>query len=105
MRIFILDEIQVKPGAAADYRRAYRANYVPGAEDRGMTLEQAWQSPPGRDYGPLPVTLYYLWSVPGVSEWWAMRFADRFGKLAWWRTSSAMILSRKRTMLTRQPED
>jgi hypothetical protein len=104
-RILILDEIMVKPGLAADYRRAYRARYVPGAERRGMTLEAAWRSPPGQDFAELPTTLYWLWSVGSLEAWWAMRLADRFEKLAWWQESEPMTLSRKRSLLTDQPRE
>lgn len=111
-RVFILDEIVVRPGLAREYRRNYRIRYMPGAERRGMRLEGAWQHPPGQDYEELPTTLYYLWSVEGVEGWWAMRLSrgpdgsdERFEKLAWWEESEAMTLARKRSMLTHQPRD
>lgn len=111
MRIFILDEIEVRPGVLADYRQRYRQRYRPAAERRGMTLENSWQSPGGRDYADRPVTLYYLWSVPDVAAWWAMRFSrtadgqdERFDKLAWWRWSDRLTLRRKRSILTEQPQ-
>jgi hypothetical protein len=111
-RVFILDEISVRPGLAGAYRQAYRAEYVPGAARRGMVLEGAWQHPPVHDLEELPTTLYYLWSVAGVREWWAMRLSrnpdgsdERFDKLAWWQKSDRMTLRRKRTVLTHQPEE
>ncbi len=107
MRVFILDKICVKPGLAAEYKRTYRARYMPAAERRGMHLEGAWQHPPSQDYDELSTTLYYLWSVESVSAWWAMRFSrnangddERFDKLAWWQESDTMALSRERTVLT-----
>jgi hypothetical protein len=104
-RILILDEIVVKPGRAADYRRAYRAAYVPGAVRRGLKLEQAWRNPPGQDFDELPTTLYWLWSVKSLEAWWAVRFAERFEKLAWWQEAEPMTLSRRRSVLTDQPAD
>jgi hypothetical protein len=111
MRIFILDEIVVKPGLLDTYRDAWRARYRPAAEQRGMMLEGAWQSPAGMDYDDRAVTLYYLWSVEDVKAWWAMRLSrtadgrdERFDKLAWWQESKTMTLARKRSTLTRQPE-
>jgi hypothetical protein len=110
--ILILDEIVVKPGAAQAYRSAYRSGYVPGAERRGMTLQGAWQCPPAQDYDELPTTLYYLWSVEDVAGWWAMRLSrtasgadERFEKLAFWKASDRMTLSRKRSMLSDQPKE
>jgi hypothetical protein len=112
MLIHVLDEIVVKPGLAGAYRQAFRAGYLPGAQRRGMRLEAAWQSPPGQEYDELPTTLYYLWSVEGVAGWWAMRLSrnpdgsdERFDKLAWWQESDRMTLSRKRSLLTDQPEE
>jgi hypothetical protein len=111
-RIFILDEIVVKPGQAAAYRQAYRAEYVPGAERRGMRLENAWQSPPGLDFDELPTTLFYMWSVEGVAGWWRMRLSrtpegddERFEKLRWWQEAERMTLSRKRTLLSQLPKE
>lgn len=112
MRIFILDEIVVKPGLAADYRRAYGERYMPAAERRGMRLEGAWQTPPGQDFDELPATLYYLWSVEGVAGWWDMRRSrtpegldERYDKHAWWQESDRMVVHRDRKFLTPQPEN
>lgn len=112
MRIFILDEIVVKPGLAPAYRQAYREGYMPGAERRGMRLEGAWQNPPGQDFAELETTLYYMWSVDGVAGWWAMRRSrtpegldERYDKHAWWQESDRMVVRRERKFLTDQPED
>jgi hypothetical protein len=111
MNVFILDEIVVKPGRTDDYRRAYGARYVPGAERRGMRLTGAWQTPPGQDLTEVPTTLFYLWSVDGVAGWWGQRMSrlpdgsdERFEKLAWWQESDTMTLGRKRRVLSDQPE-
>ena len=111
MSIYILDEIVVKPGKAEDYRRAYAARYVPGAQRRGLRLAGKWQSPPEQDFADLPTTLFYLWAVDGVDGWWRQRMSklpdgsdERFEKLAWWQESDAMTLDRKRRMLSDQPE-
>jgi len=112
VRVLILDEIVVKPGLAARYRSAYRERYMPGAERRNMRLEGAWQNPPITDLDELPTTLYYLWSVEGAEGWWSMRLSrlpdgtdERFDKHAWWQESDEMTFSRKRTVLSAQPED
>jgi hypothetical protein len=111
MNIFILDEIVVKPGCAEDYRRAYAARYAPGAERRGMSLAGAWQTPPGQDFAEVPTTLFYLWTVDGVAGWWNQRMSklpdgseERFEKLCWWQESEKFTISRKRRMLSDQPE-
>jgi len=106
-KIFILDEIVVKPGLTAEYRAAYETRYMPAARGRGMTLEGSWRNPPAQDLHDIPTTLYFMWSVPDVSAWWSMRMSrnpdgsdQRFEKHRWWQESDAMTLSRKRTFLT-----
>lgn len=110
-KIFILDEIVVKPGMSATYRDAYFERYVPGAVKRGMTLEGAWRNPP-MDLPEQPAVLYFMWSVKDLRSWWMMRVgADRVNrvaggynpteeKLAWWREADAMTVSRERRMLS-----
>jgi hypothetical protein len=109
-RILILDEIVVKPGLADAYATAYRRDYAPGAERRGMRLDGAWRNPPVQDFEGVPTTLYFLWSVADVPAWWRMRLSrtpegldERFEKLAWWQEAEAMTVSRKRKLLTALP--
>ena len=110
-RILILDEIVVKPGQAAVYRAAYQRDYMPGAQRRGMQLEQSWRNPPlqetDAEIDELPTTFYFLWSVEGVEGWWRMRMSrdengadERFEKHRWWLQSAQMTLTRKRTFLS-----
>lgn len=107
MRVYVLDEILVKPGMAGAYRQAYRKRYMPGARRRGMRLDGAWRHPPVEEYEGVPVTLYYLWSLESVEAWWAMRRSktpdgadERYEKLAWWQDSDDMTLSRSRKFLS-----
>lgn len=106
-RVFILDEVVVKPGRAQAYVEAYRRDYAPGAERRGMRLESAWRNPPVMDFPTSPTTLYFLWSVADLNAWWSMRLSrtpaggdERFEKLAFWNAVEPMTLSRKRNLLT-----
>lgn len=112
MRILILDEIEAKPGVAAQVREAYRRDYLPAARARGMTLEAAWQSPPAIDIAELPATLFWLWSVEGEAGWWKQRLSrkadgsdEREDKAGFWQSLEPLILSRKRRMLTDQQGD
>lgn len=108
-RILILDEIDVKPGMTAAVRQAYRENYRPGAEARGMVLEAAWQHPPAIDVAELPATLFYLWTVEGQAGWWRQRLSrtpagvdEREAKMAFWQSIAPMTNGRRRRMLTDQ---
>lgn len=109
LRILILDEIEAKPGMAAQVREAYRRDYAPAAMARGMVLEAAWQHPPAIDIAELPATLFWLWSVEGEAGWWRQRLSrkpdgsdEREDKLAFWQGLAPLISGRKRRMLTDQ---
>jgi hypothetical protein len=110
-RIFILDEIVVKPGQTSAYCAAYERDYAPGARRRGMRIEGRWRNPPVQDFEEMPTTLYILWSVENVAGWWRMRLSrtadgadERSEKHRWWQESEHMILSRKRSFLSGLPE-
>ncbi len=110
LKIRILDEIEAKPGLAAQVRDAYRAEYAPAAKARGMKLEAQWQSPPAIDIDELPTTLFFLWSVKGEAGWWKQRLSrkkdgsdEREDKLAFWQGLAPLINGRRRRMLTDQP--
>lgn len=109
-RVYVLDEVDVRPGLAAQYRDAYRTEYVPAAERRGMRLEHCWQDPPVQDVPEVGTTLCYLWSVEGAKGWWAMRLSrrpdgsdERPDKEAWWQRSAAMTTRRVRRVLSDRP--
>lgn len=109
--VFILDEVQIRPGEASAYRTRFQADYLPGAHRRGMELVGAWQHPPFGDLPDLPTTLYYLWKLTDVAAWWKMRLSrkpdgsdERFDKHAYWRKADEATLSRKRTFLSHMDE-
>jgi hypothetical protein len=98
-KIYILDEIQPLPGGVEAYRQAYLAEYAPAARGRGMTLEAVRLSPP-TELVEGGATLSFLWSVPDVAAWWAMRLAGEADKKAWWTRSTELAVSRTRRYLT-----
>jgi hypothetical protein len=110
-KIFILDEIVVPEGQSAKLREAYFTRYAPSARARGMSLEGAWRSP-AIALVERHCTLRFLWSVPDVAGWWAMRLgAARANsaldvpidggdeKLAWWAYVDSIATERKRTFM------
>ncbi len=96
-RIYVLDEIVVQAGRAAEYCDVYLSRYAPGAQTRGMRFESARMSPP-REVGGLPSTLQFTWSVADPTAWWAMRFAALADPAvhAFWKDTAAMVVSRSR---------
>jgi hypothetical protein len=110
-KIYVLDEIVVAEGRAVELRQAYLSRYAPSARARGMSLEGAWRSP-AITLAARECTLRFLWSVPDVAGWWAMRLgAARANtaldvpidgddeKLAWWAHVDAIACERRRTFM------
>jgi hypothetical protein len=110
-KIYVCDEIVVGQGEIVRLRAAYFERYAPSARARGMTLEGAWVSPPVELPGRA-MTLHFLWSVPNVGAWWAMRLGSaRAGsdldvpidgdaeKQCWWQFVDTIAHSRKRTFM------
>ena len=110
-KVYIFDEITVAEADCARLRKAYLEDYAPSARARGMTLEGAWRSPPVV-LADRAMTLHFLWSVPDVGAWWAMRLgaaradptqdvpiARSDDKLRWWQWVDAIAISRKRSFM------
>ena len=110
-KVYIFDEIEVAQPQATRLRTAYLERYVPIAKAGGMKLEGAWTSPP-IELADRSLTLHFMWSVPDVGAWWAMRLgAARANpendvpldgheeKLAWWGWVDDLAIARKRTFL------
>lgn len=105
-RIYILDEIVVKPGLAQTYRDRYLSEYAPGARQRGMRLEAVRLTPP-LELPEQSNTIHFLWSVANAGEWWNMRLGGRDRpfdpsgreKAGWWQEAQDMTVSRRRNVL------
>jgi hypothetical protein len=110
-KVYIFDEIVVAQQDYGELRAAYLDQYVPSARLRGMTLDGAWSSPP-IELPNRAMTLHFLWSVPDVSAWWAMRLSSARTqadldvpidgdeeKRRWWQYVDNMAISRKRTFM------
>jgi len=97
--IYTLDEISVRPEMLAAFETSYREIYVPLANDRGMTLEHAWMSPPVV-LNDAPNSLMFIWSVPDPPAWWRMRYGAYEPKVtAFWLDTAHMVLTRRRIFL------
>lgn len=101
--IHILDELRVRPGRLGDCDRAYRDLYFPLARRRGMTLEQAWTTPPF-EMPDQSSTLMFVWSVPDPPAWWKMRYgAFDPAVTGFWRDLEPLLVDRRRVFLGPTP--
>lgn len=97
--MYIIDRVVVRPGRAREFVDRYFAEYVPGAVERGMTLERVLVSPPvWFDDDSNTVTI--LWTVAGAQGWWEMTWKGRPDKALgqWWAAMDELVESRTRTM-------
>lgn len=94
--VYVLDELELRPGALAAFREALGARYQPGAERRGMTLLHTWVTPPVElANGGTRVVL--VWQLDGVAGFWAMRSGTRdLDVEQWWRECEAFVVWRSR---------
>ena len=94
--VFVLDELELRPGMLAAFRDALRREYLPGARSRGMELLHTWVTPPVElAAGGTRVVL--VWRVPGPAGFWRMRAErDEAGVAAWWRVCERFTVSRTR---------
>lgn len=96
-KIYIVDRITSKPGRGRTFLELYMQRYAPGARERGMTHEFTLVAPP-LWMTDRPNTLYIIWSVVGVAQWWEMARRSRYADAVteWWADAQSMIDSRDR---------
>jgi hypothetical protein len=94
--VFVLDELELRPGMLAGFRDALAREYVPGAEARGMQLLHTWVTPPVElAAGGTRVVL--VWRLEGPEGFWRMRAQrDEAAVEAWWRSCERFATSRTR---------
>jgi hypothetical protein len=96
--IRLVDQITVKPGQGAAFLRAYMERYVPGAQARGLVLEQRWVTPP-LWLEEQCNTLVFVWRLRGAQGFWTMSLQGRQDPAVldwWWGEAQAMVESRQR---------
>ena len=93
---FLIDEIELRPGALEDFLAAMDTGYRPGAEARGQRLVHTWVTPPTRTEG-IPVSVMLVWQLDGVEGFWRMRSQNAADDVvAWWREAERYCVSRTR---------
>ena len=103
--VYIVDQVTSKPGAGRAFLDAYMQRYAPGAKERGMTLEHTWVAPPvwledGSN------TLFFVWSVKGVSAGLGLSGGVRARTSAaedWWWKEAAEMIATPRAVFPQQP--
>lgn len=99
--IWIVDEIETRPGQGLAFLEAYMARYAPGAIARGMTLAHRMVEP-AMWLDDAPNRLMLVWTVADADAAWNAKHAARGDPAVarWWNEEAPLfILSRRRATL------
>lgn len=96
--ISIVDRVELRPGHARAFIDAYRSEYLPRAEARGLVLDRFLVSPPVWIDGE-PNTVTAIWTADGPSGWWQAAIAGRYDpeSAEWWARMAPHVLGRSRS--------
>jgi hypothetical protein len=94
--VTIVDRVTLGAGDALGWLDRLRAEYVPGAEQRGMRFAGAWWS----HVGPDAVEVTVRWELADVPSFWAMRRAAAQDPSVgtWWAATDAVATGRHRNV-------
>jgi hypothetical protein len=94
--IYVLDELELKPGQLDAFLEAMEARYRPAAEARGQKLIHTWVTPPTETLG-ITQSVLLVWHLAGIPGFWTMRSQNASPEVAaWWADSGEFIASRTR---------
>lgn len=101
MPVYVLDELAVPPGRLKDVRSLIEGVYRPGAEARGLHLEQICLTPP-IVLEDEPTTMVLWWSLPDAAAFWSMKRKSTADPevAAFWREVDGVVVSRSRRFLS-----
>lgn len=95
--VYVLDELELRPGALDPFRQAFDTGYRLGAEARGMKLLHTWVTPPVElaDGG---TRVLLVWQLDGVEGFWSVRTQRDPDVASWWQECERFVVSRTRRM-------
>jgi hypothetical protein len=94
--VTVIDRVLLPAGEARNWLDRLRAEYAPGACQRGMRLADTWWC----YVGPDDIEVTVRWELLDVASFWAMRHAARTDRslAAWWAETDAVAVERHRTV-------
>lgn len=99
--IWVVDEVETRPGMGAAFLDAYLTHYAPGAEARGLRLAHRMVEP-AMWLDDAPNRLLLVWEASDAGAVWAAKHQAR-GDAAvsrWWTDEApAFLLSRRRSTM------
>lgn len=99
--IWIVDEVETKPGMGAAFLDAYLARYAPGNTARGLRLAHQMVEP-AMWLDDAPNRLLLVWEADGAGAVWGAKHQARGDAAvdAWWNEEAPpFLLSRRRATM------
>ncbi len=96
--ISILDEIQLPAGELLSMLQRLEKDYLPQAEERGLSLVAQWVSPPVVVPGK-PNTLWLQWQVADVMSYYGIRAGQTEEVSIFWEEVDAIASERRRHVM------
>jgi hypothetical protein len=94
--VTIFDEV-VLPVAGADaWLERWRAEYLPGALERGLSLQGAWR---GYSQDPGQAVVVIQWKVATIGAFFASRGGVDAAVMGFWEATDQLAISRNRRVL------
>ena len=94
--VIVIDRVLLPAREAGSWLDLLRAEYAPGACQRGMRLaDTCWCY-----VDPDAIEVTVRWELPDVASFWVMRHAARTDRslAAWWAETDALAVERHRTV-------
>lgn len=94
--VIVIDRVLLPAREAGSWLDRLRAEYAPGACQRGMRLADTWWC----YVDPDAIEVTVRWELPDVASFWVMRHAARTDRslAAWWAETDALAVERHRTV-------
>lgn len=95
--VTVIDEIAMPSDRVDEWTSRWRADYLPGAGERGMRMARQWR----RFTSAETMTVLIQWELPGIYEFYRMRAAAGAddGVSRFWRWTDSLAVSRTRRVL------
>ncbi len=94
--VTIFDEVVLPVDGAAGWLERWRAEYLPGALERGLTLGGAWR---GYSEDPGQAVVVIQWNVATIGEFFASRGGIDAAVTGFWEATDRLATSRSRRVL------
>ena len=94
--VIVIDRVLLPAREAGSWLDRLRAEYAPGACQRGMRLADTWWC----YVDPDAIEVTVRWELPDVASFWVMRHAARTDRslATWWAETDAVAVQRHRTV-------